>query len=839
MKKEWLIILPITVLVLALAALSMPAMAGTNCDCAVETTTNACNHGTNGTVNGTIYVDGGGESELGQNYLTVDFEDIPAGMNITWARVYWHIWMPGSWTDATFCNATQCWENNQTICDPSESCTCEQDEYDGFYGGGCGTTWVYWNVTNNVTSGEQHNITIDNRAPGADGRTMWVYLVTVVENKTKYSPMHYWVNQGYEDLESGDTTSTWFNGEIEDRDSTLWHLALCSDVTQGGIWFNGHNLHQDIGDMTEEEIPGGDGGYTNDPGPQNMTWDDGDDDWFHPVMAIFMDNVSLRPGKDLKVAGIEFPDVMRPSTGCTIKATIKNQGEEDAEHFNVSLYVNDVLKGTPVNVTSGLTSGSSTEVSFTGVSLSKGCHEFKVFADSNGEVTESMETNNNRTKKYQVGYVIVVESDSDFNALVTESNNDLLGDGNVTKVGNTYYIQNFTGNSAIENCAGSGITIKNLNMNTKFIINNCTILNCTGSGVFLHNLSHGTINGSVIQNNTDYGIEVGLVPLSDEDPDFVNITNSTVKENNLAGIELIGCNFTVRNNTVQNNTQQGIYLFGNDTNITYNNVTDNTGYGVKLFNSTENYVYGNNFTDNRLSNLGHQAWDNRTTNYWNTSAKGNYWSDRVYNLGCPNNYSIDGGNNKDYHPEGPTTASPTCDFSTGAGINKWAYKYEVEVTPDTNNVPSEEFSPGEYTKIAADDNTNYQSNDALNDEYTAAHRFNFSISGNPSYITKINVTWNGKGIFDPGQCEGGSDGAILYIWNKTSGEYDEWDDNSDADDVYLTGENASSAINYISSSSIVTILVKQKGYSCGECGDCLSTIETDYVKLNYTITCQS
>lgn len=640
--------------VLALAAFSTPAMAGTNCTCDVSTHgTNPagglCSFGTNGTVNGTVYVDDG-EGELGQNYVHVDFEAIPAGVNITWARVYWHIWMPGDWTKATFCNETQCSENNMTICDPSGQCTCTQNETEGFYGGGCGTTWVYWNVTNNVTSGEQHNITIDNRAQGADGRTYWVILVAVLENSTKYSETHYWVNQGYEDSypdDSSNKTTTWFNGTIfNETNSTLWHLALCSDVTVGGLWFNDHHVRNDIPrEMAKEEI---DKSWIEaDSTTHSMMWDNGDDDWFHPVMAILMDNITH--GKDLIVEDIEFPTVMRPNKNHTINATIKNQGNVNASWFNVTLYANDVKNGT-VNVTS-LNASESTTVSFENVSLSKSCYTFKVVADSGGIIDEINENNNATSKKYQVGYVVVVKSDSDFADLVNDTG---LPTNSVTYVSGTYYIQNLT----ITNCAGDGIYIVDTSKN--FVINNCTIENCkpTASGVFLNNVTKGTINGSIMQNNTAYGVELGLVPLSDEDPKFVNITNNTITENKLNGIDLIGFNCTVKDNNVTDNSVYGIYLLANHSNITNNNVTDNDNYGVKLYNSFGNYVYENNFTDNKASNPGHQAWDNGATNnnHWNTTAKGNWWSDWVNNSGFTSGsgtYEIDGGSNRDYKPEGP------------------------------------------------------------------------------------------------------------------------------------------------------------------------------------------
>ena len=686
--------------VLALAAFSTPAMAGTNCTCDVSTHgTNPagglCSFGTNGTVNGTMYVDDG-EGELGQDYVHVDFEAIPAGVNITWARVYWHIWMPGDWTKATFCNETQCSENNITICNPSGQCTCTQNETEGFYGGGCGTTWVYWNVTNNVTSGEQHNITIDNRAQGADGRTYWVILVAVLENSTKYSETHYWVNQGYEDSypdDSSNKTTTWFNGTISNEtNSTLWHLALCSDVTIGGLWFNDRNVRTDIPrEMAKEEI---DKSWIEaDSTTHSMMWDNGDDDWFHPVMAILMDNITH--GIDLIVEDIEFPMVMRPNTNHIINATIKNQGNVNASWFNVSLYVNDVENKT-VNVTQGLNASKSTTVSFEDVNLSDGCYTFKVVADSGGLIEEVNENNNATSKKYQVGYVVVVKSDNDFADLVNDTG---LPTNSVTYVSDTYYIQNLT----ITNCAGDGIYIVDTSKN--FVINNCTIENCkpTASGVFLNNVTNGTINGSLMQNNTAYGVELGLVPLSDEDPKFINITNNNITENKLNGIDLIGFNCTVKDNNVTDNSVYGIYLFANHSNITNNNVTDNGNYGVKLYNSFGNYVYENNFTDNKASNPGYQAWDNGATNnnHWNTTAKGNWWSDWVNNDGWKDNsgfpngtYKIDDGSNRDYKPEGPhgPTTTITVEVHSAEAVDNGDH---TDVTGDVNQ------SENTYASIGA------------------------------------------------------------------------------------------------------------------------------------------
>ena len=376
-----------------------------------------------------------------------------------------------------------------------------------------------------------------------------------------------------------------------------------------------------------------------------MTWDNIADAWFHPVMAILVDYTP----PDLIVTGITDPDSLRPDTNSTVNATIQNVGSDDiTEAFNVSLYIDGDLNDT--QSVSSLGVGDSTTVSFKKVNESYGCHSFRVFVNSDGNATETDYANNNMTKNIQVGYVIDVEKNSDFDDLVTESENGAFGDGNVSKVGNTYYIQNFTGDYAIENCNGNGITIENTD--ATFVINNCTIENCTGSGVFLHDLKNGTINGSDILNNTKYGIKVGEVSLGSDDPEFVDITNNTINGSKMDGIDLIGFNCTVKKNTISNSTTFGIFLFANDTDITYNTIRDNGDYGIKAYNSSRNDIDHNKFIDN--GGVTHQAWDNKgtTVNNWDDgSSTGNCWSDKP---AWPLYYTIDGGTNQDNYPSGPS-----------------------------------------------------------------------------------------------------------------------------------------------------------------------------------------
>jgi hypothetical protein len=165
------------------------------------------------------------------------------------------------------------------------------------------------------------------------------------------------------------------------------------------------------------------------------------------------------------------------------------------------------------------------------------------------------------------------------------------------------------------------------------------------------------------------------------------------------------------------------------------------------------------------------------------------------------------------------------DFDVRAGTDKWAFEGEVSGTPATANDPDGAIDS--YSNIRADDGT-YETNVTSTNGKYAAQRFNFSIDDNEeSWITKINVTWNGKGY--RGTVGGNDDGATLYIWNGTA--YEELATNGDGTDSTLTGERTSSISNYINSGN-VTVLVKQKSADAGARAH--SHIETDYVKLVVT-----
>ena len=744
---------------------------------------------------------------------------------------------------------------------------------------GCNVQFISFNATPYISNGT-NTITVETEScadcyrGGWDGRIYLIALLVVYEDSSMPN-MTYWINEGPPYLERGSdcdgpedhiSASKYFNGTNVSSPSRvkLWTLGWphVINATEPPAYtkLNDHNLSYP--DETESN-----GGYEvllrwNNISTSYLSPPSNFLEYYDPDASYERGNVEVLivqgPSNlpDLRVTDIEFPTMMRPNKNYTINATIKNEGGADVNAstaFNVTLYANN--KNWTENVT-GLNASKSKTVNFKDVNLSEECYTFKVVADSDGNVNESNENNNATSEKYQVGYVVVVKSDSDFEKL-NESGDYALPTDCFKNESGTYYIQNLT----TENCAGRGIWIENTDK--KFVINNCTVHSCKYSGVYLHNLSNGTINGSrvkdnslkgikvvnsryvditnnLVQNNSEYGIDVYPEDMPEVDCEYINITNNNTVKENLYGIELIGSNCTVKDNNITNNSVYGIYMFGNDSEVYNNTIKYNDDYGIYLDNTTahpccENGIYENKFIDNKVGSPGHQGYDSGTTNYWNTTDAGknytgNYWKDWQNNNGFPGSYEIDGNSNKDKRPKG------LYDFLTGAGTDKWAFRYRI--TQDEFNspiYPSTEFTtdPDQYGNIEANDDT-FQIDDTgkNQDGYYAAHRFNFSIAEPESKVTKINVTWNGKGYHDLTDYNG----AYLYIWNFTSVAYYQLAITTSGDEQTLTGEKTGTCCSdYIDSSGNVTVLVKQKS-ECSFPPSKKSYIETDYVRVAVVAT---
>ena len=551
-------------------------------------------------------------------------------------------------------------ENGPGCGDP----TC--DEHPNVAGNGCGGNGVWWNVTGLVTSGAQNDFVanVNETICIMDGRHRGANIVHLYNDPGSDDTRYTWFNQGMED---GEDTHV----DIHNVDADVaaeWTLYVCIDCGDQGdtVSFNGH-------DFTWNEVYHGMDINSYDVSAYVLD-DENDvdihgDQYTHPFWTIL---VGRKPGAvqepDLVVTNIEFPVMMRPGINQIVNATILNQGDAGTGNaFNVSLVVDD---GTSYNgkVTGvgPLAVDESINVSFDNVNIAEGCHEFNVTADSDDDVDESSnEDNNYKEENYQVGYVIVVKSNSDFA--------DLLSDpglsGKVTFDGTTYYIQDLT----IENCVGHGIYIKDTTV--PFVIRDCTVQNCKGegeiSGVYLRDLTKGTVEESTVKdiigrglrvrnstyvdvkdnhlyNNSDYGIEVyprNLLSQYVSDCQFVNITNNNASDN-YYGIELIGHNCIAKDNIASDNLDYGIYAYGNDSQIINNTIENNAGYGMKLYNSSGICVFWNTLVNNNGG--GVQAIDEwkhhpeYAFNHWNTTIEigyyypsdtchcnrtGNYWSD--------------------------------------------------------------------------------------------------------------------------------------------------------------------------------------------------------------------
>ncbi|MFW9993638.1 MAG: NosD domain-containing protein [Candidatus Odinarchaeota archaeon] len=192
-----------------------------------------------------------------------------------------------------------------------------------------------------------------------------------------------------------------------------------------------------------------------------------------------------------------------------------------------------------------------------------------------------------------------------FDLYSSSNNNTLIGN---TATSNEYgfYLtgssnsNNLTANTATENNRGFYLTGSS-NYNT-LTANNAT---SNEYGFYLEGSSFNTLTAnSACDNVVTNGITVG---------GFVLVSSS--HNNTLTG------NYAGENS-------EGFHLASssNYNNLTWNIAYSNTGYGISLRSSSGNLLYYNFLIDNFQGGTL-QAYDDSLTNSWNSSTRGNYWSD--------------------------------------------------------------------------------------------------------------------------------------------------------------------------------------------------------------------
>jgi len=172
----------------------------------------------------------------------------------------------------------------------------------------------------------------------------------------------------------------------------------------------------------------------------------------------------------------------------------------------------------------------------------------------------------------------------------------------------------------------------------------------------------------------------------------------------------------------------------------------------------------------------------------------------------------------------------TYDFSDGAGSDKWAYRYQHNAKPPaTNDIPRIKFPPPKYDNIKTEDGT-MQEDVTSRRGYYAIHRFKFEIAEEEENITRIHVLWTGKG-----SRQFGTDGATLYIWNCTTGAYEQLDTNTSKKTVTLVGTIANNVGDYIDDDDGSLIIIAEQNSPQRRLfwrWKFRSYIGTDYVKVD-------
>lgn len=180
----------------------------------------------------------------------------------------------------------------------------------------------------------------------------------------------------------------------------------------------------------------------------------------------------------------------------------------------------------------------------------------------------------------------------------------------------------------------------------------------------------------------------------------------------------------------------------------------------------------------------------------------------------------------------PTSSGNIYDYSTRTrGTDIWAYDGTFTARPPTSNsTPSAVLSNGEYDDIDRDDNDAHSVAASSGGQYPSM-RYVIQIDEAEADVTQFVVTWIGS---NQNGHPPKNDGVLLYIWNYTTGAYEQLDISADTEaEVTLTGTVNVNVGDYLggASDNTVTLLAQSRDKKQGAHGN---TLNCDYVSLAIT-----
>ncbi len=208
---------------------------------------------------------------------------------------------------------------------------------------------------------------------------------------------------------------------------------------------------------------------------------------------------------------------------------------------------------------------------------------------------------------------VYLDSSSDSNKL---ANNTISGNSDGVFIQSSS--NNKLSNNTISGNSDHGVYIYSLSNNNELADN---IITGNGmNGVYIRESSSNNLVDNTISGNSDHGVYIHF--LSDNN----NITNNAITENS-GGVSIYMRSDinVILNNTISWNSGDGVFLsYFSDNNMLVNNTISWNRRGVICLSDTsDNLVYLNILA----YNVERNALDDGNGNLWNTTGRGNYWSD--------------------------------------------------------------------------------------------------------------------------------------------------------------------------------------------------------------------